>query len=149
MSPLFAVALDVGGQTIALWITSILAAIGAVNLAFRGNTKIKDRRDSAIDLYGNMKEHGFEVFMPLVRAYIAGNYSEVWTQFKALVRIFSNPEQVLEIFRKSFNTQFARRLSTPEGREEIVAALRKEGMQVSEAPAISEIADVIRVGPGE
>ncbi len=129
-------AVDISGQTIALWVTSILAAIGAVNLAVRGNTKIKERRDGAVDLYGNMKEHGYEVFMPLVRAYITGDYSEVWVQFKALVRIFSNPEQVLEIFRKSFNTQFARRLSTPEGREEIVAALRKEGIAVSETPAI-------------
>lgn len=98
---------------------------------------VDDRRRQAIKLAGECKAAGLDFLAPVLEDFAVGDYPALLHRLRSLADDVRDDGQRNALFDRVFETQLARRMKTPESRQQIVAAMSK--LDSSHAALLGEL----------
>lgn len=120
-----------------------IIAIAAVALYFGAKYFLKreepvdERRRQAIKLAGECKAAGLDFLAPVLEDFAVGDYPSLMHRMRTLADDVRDDGQRHALFDRVFETQLARRMKTPENRQQIVAAMSR--LDSSHAAMLAEL----------
>jgi len=105
-----------------------LAALGYVvgKLVIKKDTAIEDRRRRAIQLASWSASNGLPLVSRLLVSYSVGDYSSLRTQIGEVATLLADDAEAKGAVNRFLEVQLDKRLSTAEGRDEIVTLIEKK-----------------------
>lgn len=108
-----------------------------VKYYFKRDEPADDRRRQAIKLAGECKAFGLDFLAPVLEDFAVGDYASLLHRLRALADDVRDDGQKHALFDRVFETQLARRMKTPESRQQIVSAMSR--LDSSHAALLAEL----------
>ena len=114
---------------------------------FRADTKTEDRRRRAIELSNWTSSNGLPEISKLLIAYSIGDYSFLLNSLRSISDTLANDESARALVNRFLSAQLTKKLSTVEGKEELIAmverALNVKINRDAIAPTATELEKVV------
>ena len=130
----------------------ILAGLGVGGfflgkLLFKADTRTEDRRRRAIEISQWASANGLPEISKLLVAYSIGDYSFLLHSLRSISDTLANDESARALVNRFLSAQLTKKLSTVEGKEELIAmverALNVKINREAIAPSATELEKVV------
>lgn len=133
-------------QTIFTVIGACAASFVGTKLLVKGDNRVEDRRRRAVQLASWCSNNGLPILSQMLASYSIGDYSGVLSNLQNIGDLVADPAQAQATIDLFLTTQLGKKLSTVEGKEQLISAIEKSlNVKIDRAAITQKAVAVTRV----